>query len=197
MWNAGGKLAMSNLIGYKTGGKTETGLSHQLYFGKTSGRFNFNIYQERTDTRFNSNDMGYFTNNNFLDHGTWVGYRWTEPKKWYNRIFLNFNANRSMLQKAIDPITETYQSANFNINSNIQTKKLWWFGGFTGYNFRQNDFYEPRREGWYFKRGSSLEIGGWVNSNESKKYSFFIQIFGRKDSIFTIAMDTILTWDKI
>jgi len=180
MWNAGGKLAMSNLIGYKTGGKPETGLSHQLYFGKTSGRFNFNIYQERTDTRFNSNDMGYFTNNNFLDHGTWVGYRWTEPKKWYNRIFLNFNANLSMLQKAIDPITQTYQSANFNINSNIQTKKLWWFGGFTGYNFRQNDFYEPRREGWYFKRGSSLEIGGWVNSNESKKYSFFIEIFGSK-----------------
>ncbi len=67
-YNLGGKLAMSNRFGYLPGGGTESGISHELHVGKTSGRFNFNLSQERTDTKFSSVDMGYFTNNNFLNH---------------------------------------------------------------------------------------------------------------------------------
>ena len=57
---------MSNRFGYPLNGSTESGFSHELHIGKTSGRFNFNLSQERTDTKFSSDDMGYFTNNNFL-----------------------------------------------------------------------------------------------------------------------------------
>jgi hypothetical protein len=180
MYNLGGKFAVSNLVGFQPDGKTLTGFSHELYFGKTSGRFNFNVSQQRTDTKFNSNDLGYFTNNNFFDHSVWVGYRWTEPKKWYNRIFLNFNSFFSVLAKKFTGIDPNYQTAFFNINTNIQGKKLWWLGGFVGYGPGDNDFYEPRKEGWFFKRGSTAEAGGWFNSNESKKYSFFLELFGSK-----------------
>lgn len=180
MYNVGGKLAMSNLVGIQPDGKTLTGFSHELYFGKTSGKFNFNVSQQRTDTKFNSNDLGYFTNNNFLDHSAWVGYRWTEPKKWYNRIFLNFNSYFSLLAKKFTGIDQNYQTAFFNINTNIQGKKLWWLGTFVGYGPGDNDFYEPRKEGMFFKRGSTAEAGGWFNSNESKKYSFYIELFASK-----------------
>jgi Domain of unknown function (DUF5916) len=179
MWNVGGKAAVSNLIGYGADGKTQTGYSQQLYFGKTSGRFNFNVWQELTDTRYTHRDLGYFTNNNFLDHGYWVGYKWTEPKSFYNRIFINTNFRFSRLLKQIGTIDQRYQQSNVNYNMNIQSKKLWWVGMFTNFIFRGNDFYEPRKEGWFFRRGSSLVFGSWFESNESKKYSLSTEIFTR------------------
>src|SRR3990170_2307610 len=92
--------------------KKQSGFSHELHVAKTSGRFNFNLSQERTDTKYSSDDMGYFTNNNFLNHYLWLGYKWIEPKNWYNRININFNTNLSVLSKKIAPINETYQSAS-------------------------------------------------------------------------------------
>ncbi len=180
MWNFGGKVANSNLFGYATDRKTLSGLSTSLYFGKISGRFNFNIWQDMTDTKYSHNDLGYFTNNNFLDHGGFVSYRWTEPKGWYNRIFMNFNANVRTLMKRFEPIYKKYQSANLNFNFNAQAKKLYWIGFYAGYNPFQNDFYEPRKTGYFFHRGPSIGSGIWFESNAAKKYSFYIEVFGRK-----------------
>jgi len=178
-YNLGGKFAVSNRFGFLPDGSTQTGFSHELHFGKTSGQFNFNISQERTDTKFSSDDMGYFTNNNYLNHYMWVGYHWNKPTNWYNRININFNSNLSLLSQKIQPINETYQSAGFNINGNMQTKKLWYAGVFFAYNFRQNDFYEPRATGWYFKRGAEIITESWVESNSSKKYSFSLDVVMR------------------
>lgn len=180
MWNFGGKVANSNLFGYATDRNTLSGLSTSLYFGKISGRFNFNIWQDMTDTKYSHNDLGYFTNNNFLDHGGFVSYRWTEPKGWYNRIFMNFNANVRTLMKRFEPIYKKYQSANLNFNFNAQAKKLYWIGFYAGYNPFQNDFYEPRKSGYFFHRGPSIGSGIWFESNAAKKYSFYIEVFGRK-----------------
>lgn len=179
-WNLSGKLARSVLFGKEAIGKNTSGMSHQLSFGKTSGRFNFNIWQEMTDTRYSHNDLGYFTNNNYIDHGMYVGYRWTEPKAWYNRIFLNFNTNISVLYSSIKPVTQHYQRSNFNFNVNVQTKKLIWLGAILVFSPYQNDFYEPRREGYFFRRNASAAIGTWVESNSSKRYSFYVETFVRK-----------------
>ena len=97
IWNVTGQLNNSNLFGYGADGKTKSGYSHSFSFGKTSGRFNFSVWQDLTDTKYTSNDLGYFTNNNYIDHGLYAGYRWVEPKGWYNRIFINFNASISKL----------------------------------------------------------------------------------------------------
>lgn len=179
-WNVGGKFAMSQLLGYGKAGANENGYSHNIYFGKTSGRFNFNVWQELTDTKYSHRDLGYFTNNNFLDHGFWTGYKWIEPKNWYNKIFLNLNGRVSKLLTPFTGIKETYQTGSLNFNAEIQTKKLWWVGAFVGSTSKQNDFYEPRQTGFYFTRNASLAIGGWVNSNEAKKYSFWSEIFARR-----------------
>ena len=180
VWNVGGKAAVSTLTGYEADGSAKSGYSQQLYFGKVSGRFNFNVWQELTDTKFTSNDLGYFTNNNFLDHGAWIGYRWTDPKSWYNRIGINVNLNYSRLFSQIGNIDQMYQRSNFNFNSHIQTKKLWWFGTFWNFTPRQNDFYEPRNMGWFFRRGSSVGGGMFFESNYAKKYSGFSELFMRK-----------------
>jgi hypothetical protein len=179
MFNVGGKAAVSNLIRYEANGKTSTGYSQSLYFGKTSGRFNFNISQDLTDKKFNSNDLGYFTNNNFLDHSFFMGYKWIEPKGIYNRIFLNFNGQFSKLFKPIGTIDQQYQRSQLNFNFNMQSKKLWWAGAFMSMSFRENDFYEPRWEGHFFRRGPSLLFGSFFESNEAKKYSVSPEVIVR------------------
>lgn len=178
-WNLGGKAAVSNLVGYDAPGETKTGYSQQLNFGKTSGRFNFNVWQELTDKKFTSNDLGYFTNNNFLDHGFYSGYKWTEPRGIYNRIFLNVNGRFSKLFSPLAGIDQKYQTARINFNFNMQSKKNWWVGSFISFNFSENDFYEPRNAGWFFRRGSSFIFGGFFESNSAKKYSFSTESFAR------------------
>jgi Domain of unknown function (DUF5916) len=179
-WNVSGKMAYSQLLGYLPGGKNQNGYNHNLSFAKTSGRLNFNVWQELSDTKYTHRDLGFFMNNNFLDHGFRVSYRWIEPKTWYNRVFLNVNGRMSKLFTPFTGIGETYQNANLNFNAEIQNKKLWWLGTFIGYNAKQNDFYEPRQSGYYFTRKPSLAVGGWIFSNEAKKYSFVLEAFTRR-----------------
>ena len=180
VWNFTGQLNNSNLFGYEANGHTKSGYSHSFSFGKVSGRFNFNVSQNLTDTKYTSNDLGYFTNNNYIDHYLYVGYRWVEPKGWYNRIYVNFNARISKLFSPIGTIDQTYQQSNINFNFNVQTKKLYWFGSYWNYTPYQNDFYEPREEGWFFRRGKSILGGAWFESNASKRYYFNIEANVRK-----------------
>lgn len=179
-WNVGGKLALSQLFKYEPDGGTRMGYSHRLNFGKTSGRFNMNLWQELADAKYTHNDLGYYTNNNYINHGAYAGYRWTEPKGWYNRINLNFNGSYSKLYKKIGTLDPSFQRSDINTNINVQMKKLHWFGIFTGFTSIQNDFYEPRREGYFFRRGASLGMGAWFESNQAKKYSFYTEAFVRK-----------------
>jgi hypothetical protein len=170
MWNLGGKVSKSWLIDYLPGSKTLSGYSHTVYFGKTSGRFNFNVQQDLTDDKFNSNDLGYFTNNNFLNHSLYAGYRWIKPTRWYNNIYLNLNAFYSQLYKPL-----TYQNANFNVNANGQLKNLWQVGGVYGYEPNTNNFYEARVTGRVFKGWGDWFVNGWVQTNNAKKYSVYAQ----------------------
>lgn len=179
-YNLSGSAALSNLS-YKNEDKRHvSGYSHTLNFGKTSGRFTYNFGQELTDTKFNSNDLGYFTNNNFINHFMYVGYRYTEPKGWYNRLFFNFNSSISSLFSPIGAIEKTYQQSRLQVNVNAQTKKLIWFGMMVNFRPKENDFYEPRKTGYVFTRGNSIAFGGWMESNSAKKYSFVLEVFERK-----------------
>ncbi|MBL7748598.1 MAG: hypothetical protein JNM19_14275, partial [Chitinophagaceae bacterium] len=179
-WNVSGKAAFSNLIGYLPGGETKSGYSHNVSFGKTSGRFNFNIGQELTNDNFNSNDLGYFTQRNFIDHFVWFGYRWTKPSKWYNNFRINANAYYS---KRLNP--GDFQAANFNINANGQLKNLWYIGGLIGYEPEGNNFYEPRVEGRVFRGWSNYFFDGWFQTNDAKKYRLYAEVLYIKRNLFS------------
>jgi len=165
-WNLFGKIGESQLIGFLPGGKTQSGYTHNIGVNKTGGRFNMNFSQELADDKYNSNDMGYFTNNNFIDHYIWMGYKWIKPKSFYNRLNLNFNGYYSMRFKPLD-----YQNTRVNVNFNGQLKSLWYFGIFTTVFPEGNDFYEPRVSGRVFKTPGRFIYGGWLESNYAKKYA--------------------------
>jgi hypothetical protein len=178
-YNIAGNAAISRLNFKDAAKDNSTGYSHSITFAKTSGLFTFNVAQELTDTKFTSNDLGYFTNNNFINHRIYAGYRYTEPKGWYNRIFLNLNANISSLYSPIGAIASKYQQSRVQFNFNAQTKKLIWFGLMLNVRPKENDFYEPRKTGYMYTRGNSVTIGGWMESNPAKKYFYSIEAFER------------------
>ncbi len=175
-YDLGGKLAVSNLYKYLPDGKTQTGLDNELHLNKTSGHFLFTFQGERVDDKFSSNDLGYFTNNNYFNQYTYLGYNWTQPKNWYNRINLNFNNTISYLASKIPGVNTTYQYDKINVNANAQSKQLWYVSAFAGYDFKQNDVYEPRTYGWFFKRGAIVDLEASFQSNQSKKYNYIIQL---------------------
>jgi hypothetical protein len=186
-WNVGGKAAFSNQIGYLPNNKTQTGYSHNLYFGKTSGKFRFNFNQNLTDTKFTSNDLGYFTFNNFLDHSLWMGWSWTKPTKWYNNFRFNINGFYSRLQSPVtlpDNSIRRYRQAMFNINANGQLKNLWFVGAFIGYEPEYNDFNEPRMANRVFRGWQSRTAVAWFESNYAKKYAVSTQVMFVSRSMF-------------
>lgn len=173
-WNLNGKVAVSQLLGILPEGKNQVGTAYNWGFGKTSGRFQFQVSQNFSDEKYNHNDMGYFTNNNFLDNNLWVTYRWLQPKGWYNRLNWNVNMGTSHRFKPW-----AYQNLWFNTNLNGQLKNLWWFGTNLNYNPAQNDFYEPRVADKVFRRPASWGGGGWMETNRAKKYSMGLELFTR------------------
>jgi len=173
-WNFYGKMAVSQLIGYKNDGGNKNGYSHSLVLAKSSGRFQFQFTQAFADHKYNHNDMGYFTNNNYLDNTLWASYRWLKPGNWYNRINLNFNFGTSTMVKPWK-----HQNIWMNTNANLQLKNLWSLGASIDLNPEENDFYEPRAAGRVFKRPGSWAIGGWLETNRAKQYYVWGQLYNR------------------
>jgi hypothetical protein len=185
-WNIGGKLSTSSLINYLPGGKTQTGYRHSIYFGKTSGNFNFNLTEDLTDKKYSSNDLGYFTNNNFLDHTFWMQYHWLKPTNWYNNLRINFNAYYSLLDKKFDnqALDSKFQVFTSNVNANAQLKNLWTIGMFVGYVPGGNDFYEPHEQGRSFRSPQRIQFNPWVQTNLAKKYYLYLSYFFAIRSLF-------------
>lgn len=169
-YNLNGKVAVSQLMGYN--GENKNGYSHSIGFGKNGGRFNFNVYQELADDKYEISDMGYFTNNNYLDHYLWIGYRWIKPGKWYNNLYLNNNFNYSRRFKE-----SAFQSFNWNTNINGQLKNLWYAGLYLSYSAVGNDFYEPRTADRFYKTPSYVGFNAWIESNRNKKYSIYLELY--------------------
>ena len=112
--------------------------------------------------------LGYFTNNNFLNHTAYFGYRWVKPTKLYDNIYLNFNAFYS---KRYHPLT--YQNANINVNVNGQLHNLLQFSTDIGFEPSPNNFYEARTPGRVFRGWSDWFISGSLQTNNAKKYSVY------------------------
>jgi hypothetical protein len=174
MYNWGGKVAMSNITGKtpsQLGALSKRGYAHTVQFGKTGGYFNFMLQQEFLNDKFDYNDMGAMSNNNYLDHYLWIGYKIVKPSGWYNNIYSNLNFTYS---RRFTPAT--FQSFYWNFNANSQLKSLAYAGIFFGTNAKANDFYEPRKQGYVFLLPAKEVANIWYQSNTAKKYSVYVSL---------------------
>ena len=187
MWNIGGNVAVSNLIGAGINGGTITGYAQNISFGKNGGRLNFNINSDLVTDKFDKNDLGYQSNNNTFDNRYFIGYRWIKPKGFYNRMGINFNGSVSRLYKPLDPLKQKghmLQEFFTAVNFFGQTKGLWNFYSNINNRIEARDYYEARMPGRVFKRGGRSSFFVNINSNEAKKYSFGFGLGLRKGRQF-------------
>jgi hypothetical protein len=173
-WNFWGQVNQSRLYDLPGIKSSENGLLYNLFIGQFKGRFNWEVHRFFTDDKYQQGDMGFFTNNNYVTHGFYAGYKWVRPRAFYNNIFLNFNGNYSELYKP-----RKYQDFRINGNVNGQFKNLWTFLIQADWRPRSNDFYEPRLWGWTFDRPANWMKGFRVTTNRAKKYSTSFQLFQR------------------
>src|SRR5439155_12295356 len=104
------KFALSQLM---VTGKNIIGYSHNVGIRK-SGNWSFELGEELVDDKYDINDMGILYNNNFVDHFLWTSYRWLKPRKWYNRIQVNYNGYYSLLYKDLPCQKISSKFQNFN-----------------------------------------------------------------------------------
>lgn len=177
-WN--GNLSLSTLT--QPNAKSIVGHAHNLSFGKTGGRFNFNLTQEIYDDKYNKRDLGFMNNNNYLDHYLWLGYKWTKPEKWFNNLYLNFNAGYSRRYKP-----SAYQQFFTNVNVNGMLKNLWNFFAYVGYNADGYDYYESRdyQNHYPFLTKHKLMTNINISTNNAKKYKASISTGVDFNSRFT------------
>lgn len=173
-WNVWGQVTHSRLIGYDGPGKTLAGYHYNAFLGKFKGRFNFDIHRFFADDKYDQRDMGYFTNNNYLTHGFYAGYKWIKPKSFYNNLYLNVNGNYSEMYKP-----RRFQYLQLNANLNGQLKNLWQVGLNVDLRPERTDFWEPRIWGKKVKLPGSYMTGFWVNTNRAKKYSASLEVYHR------------------
>jgi len=144
----------------------DTGYSYEIEAGKQSGNFTWNIEQELSDNKFDPTDLGFFTNNNFLDHSFFMAYNKYTPGKWYLQYETWFAADHSQRFKP-----QAYQSFDANIGGWVKFKNFWSANVNIEREFSGNDFYEARSAGRVFNTFSNTRINGSFNSNNAKKYN--------------------------
>jgi Domain of unknown function (DUF5916)/Carbohydrate family 9 binding domain-like len=164
-WNIWGKMANSRLMGINQG-KDVSGLSYEINLGKFRGPFNFEIHQYMADGKYQQNDLGYFTNNNYLNNGFNAWYKVTKPKYFYNNLTFFLGGNHSQLFKP-----RRFQNIEIYGRANSQLKSLWSVGIRAGATSNLQDFYEPRIAGRMFKKPGNFRAGFYINSNFAKKYA--------------------------
>lgn len=170
--NGGGKMS------YIRGEETSTGYSYTLRFGKQSGNFTWNYNQVYADDKFDPSDMGFFTNNNFLDQRLGFGYNIFKPSKWYNEWQNWFNILYSRRATPGD-----YQSFGLNGGSYVRFKNLWSAELDVNYDAQRNDFYESRN-GQVYKAPESFGLGLYINPNRAKAYNFGGNIRYQEQQLF-------------
>ncbi len=144
----------------------DNGFGYEFEVGKQSGNFTWNIEQELTDEKFNPTDLGFFTNNNYLDHSMYMGYSKYTAGSWYLQYETWFEADHSRRFKP-----QAYQSFDANVGGWVKFKNFWSANVNVGRVFSGNDFYEARTAGRVFNTFSSTGINGSFNSNNAKKYN--------------------------
>ncbi|GGE58453.1 carbohydrate binding protein with CBM9 domain [Pedobacter psychrotolerans] len=170
--NGNGKMS------YLRGEETSTGYSYTLRFGKQSGNFTWSYNQVYADDQFDPSDMGFFTNNNFLDQRVGLGYNIFKPGKWYNEWQNWFNMTYSRRATPGD-----YQSLGIETGSYVRFKNLWSAELDVNYDAKANNFYEARN-GQIYKAPENYTIGLYINPNRAKAYNFGGNIRYQEQQLF-------------
>lgn len=165
IYNIGGDVKFSR-VGSETPENATSGFNFELEAGKKSGNFTWNYEYELTDNKFDPTDLGYFNNNNFIQHSFEVGYNGYTPGKLFNRYNTYMGIHRTQRF-----MPRTYQSSRAQGGGFFEFKNFWTLNLDFYRQFMGKDFYEPRVAGKEFNTPASTYGYFRIRSNSIKKYN--------------------------
>nr|WP_294942262.1 DUF5916 domain-containing protein [uncultured Mucilaginibacter sp.] len=158
-----GFAMMSNIYGGGT--KTKTGYSYEVIGGKSSGNFTWDIGQDMVDSQYEVNDLGFYNNNNYLEHNLNLQYTNYKPKHLFTQYGVWTNDYYSRRVNA-----SNYQNFNQNFGAFGTFKNLWQANINGHYRFEGNDFYEARN-GERYRSPRNFMLNWNLSTNRSKMVS--------------------------
>ena len=165
-YNLEGTFKLSNVGSGIPGQGSNTGINYELQTGKKSGNFTWEFEHELTDNKFNPNDMGYFTNNNFVRNSIDFGYRSFTPGEVFNNYNTYLQYFRTQRFRPFD-----YQSSRASTGGYFEFKNFWSVNLDFYRQFKGKDFYEPRVAGKEFNTPFSTYGNFRLSSNRVKKFN--------------------------
>ncbi len=169
-YNATGSYKISNIF---ENGKNTSGYSTFLRLAKTHGNYQYEIGYSASDNKYDIQDLGFQNNNNFANYFGEISYRIFEPTKSFNNIRVDFEWFLGYQNKPY-----TYSRNNFELSTFFATTNRFAFGAKLESNIgKQNDFYEPRIEGRFFKENARMFSRAWFSTDYRNKFALDMRFF--------------------
>lgn len=163
-YTVNGEAKMSNL---NLPDRIKTGFSSKFAMGKNSGNYQFLVGHEYADTDYDSNDMGILFRNNFNNFSFEGSYRTLASTEKFNsyEITVSYHYNR-----LAEP--SVYTTNSVGIDFFAMTKKIFAFGGNASFSpGKQYDYFEPRKDGYYFTTKNAFNTNVWISTSYNKKFA--------------------------
>ncbi len=159
-----GNLAVSQI--FNEGMSPELGYRYEFGIDKLLGNFNYGLWHETKTNDFNPNDLGFNTRTNLHEYGAWASYSLVnEFWKYFNRANFWFNYNHVFLNEP-----RVHQGTYINLGFWTQTKSQWNFNGWFNVIPKDDDYFEPRMEGYFEDVPLNYNGGVWVGTDNRKKF---------------------------
>ncbi|MAL61298.1 MAG: protein with DOMON-like ligand-binding domain protein [Flavobacteriaceae bacterium] len=166
-WNVDGAVKMSNL---NLPEDNQTGFSTSLEVEKVSGKYRYGIENVTADTKYNINDLGVLFRNNYNNFHAFGSYRIFEPTETFNNINVYIWAQYESLFKP-----SKYTGNEVGLDIYTQSTKLWEYGMNVNYKIgKQHDYFEPRREGYFFTFQNEMNVSTYMGTNYAKRLASFV-----------------------
>lgn len=161
---------------YYEGTENEFGYTTRLNLRKISGKLTGNLWQYIESDTYDPNDFGYLGNNNTWGQGVDVAYNIYDPFGPF--LSMSFYLNTNYIR-----IYDPNEFHNYSFGGEWWTKfKNYFAGGIFFYSepVTTYDFWEPRSPGRFYTYPINHNIGGWFETDYTKKFAFSFNTNYRK-----------------
>ncbi len=154
------------------GSKPTIGYRYYLDIAKISGNNTWNIRTRRIDDKFNPNDLGYLDRNNVLYYAVDDYYNIYKPfgivNSAYNHIGIDYYG---VVTPGAFVQADVFGSHNAVLKNYLTVGTYW-----VGQPFGEDDYYEPRAPGRFYKRPKNYTLGGFISSDYRKKFALDAEV---------------------
>ncbi|MBS0010029.1 MAG: carbohydrate binding family 9 domain-containing protein [Bacteroidales bacterium] len=147
--------------------ENDFGHAFKLSGGKTGGIFRLEYELDASSLTYDHNDMGYMRRNNEFQNQLSLSYNIFQP---FWKILNARNSFSYQYNMLYEP--RVFTGSEFNLSSFVTFINHLTVFLRAEYKPRgEDDYYEPRISGWYYRRGRELSANAWISTDRSKSLS--------------------------